>query len=433
MPTATPSTYFSSTFAFFKETTIGQPPGYTTSLPQGTQSGWQTAVNAGNPTSARLRVFEADPYFVRTSNIEDPALTTGPFTKNAPIPGLNSVEGGTLSIGLHGSEAETADASQVSLTTLMEMLQHSLGGIHRSNTTTLSAVSAPNYTLDSDTNYAAGQIIALEDADNLGTLYAARVESLASSVFTIDELPDFTLAVSDACHGAATIFPQASNLIKGGTDHSTYSLLWLKGNKVIEATGARLQLDSIQFPRNEQPKINFSVKAARGFPWSSSNSIAFPTFTSTIAGQPGKPIGRKTVMRISEYGTNSYVCIPVESVEFEPGIETTFLPTVTQCDGATEGIAGFSFTPGDAILRVNLYMDGDHQDWFTDSQELEVTYEYQGAPGESWCIKLPKCRLNSSPEPSEGEGSLMDTLEFVALENSGSTDMLTAHFLIGIY
>ena len=131
------------------------------------------------------------------------------------------------------------------------------------------------------------------------------------------------------------------------------------------------------------------------------------------------------VLRVSQAGTSAYVCVPCETVEFIPGVNKVPLNTATQCDGAMEGRAGYTFEPGNTELRVNLFLDPDYQDWFDTTQELEVTFEYQGAPGESWCIKLPSAYLLESPDYNQSQSVNMHQLVFNAHEPTPSGNQAT--------
>lgn len=433
---ANPSTIHESTFAFYVESTPGQPPGWTSSLPYGTAAGWTSASSSGD--APRMRHFEADPTYLRPSVIADPAMVDSTYQKNAPIPGISSVEGGAIALGLHGSEAATAGASQVSQTDLMTLLEHSLGGIHRSNTTAVasSPTSGVEFDVDSATNITPGCLIALEDADATGELYAQRVLTVSSTSLTGDELPNFTIAEDDVVHAVATLYPHAANLMAGDSDYTTLSLFYQKGDKRWLGTGCKLQLDGITMARNELPLLNFSAWAANAFP-PSSNSISAPTWTGSVSGIPGLPVGAKTTVRISDAGTSAYTCVDVVSMEFEAGVPVVPLPTVTQCQGEMEGRAGYVTGPGDTVLTVQVYLAAGWQDDFDGVQNMEVTIEQRSEAGKFWCLKLPLCNLMESPEYGQSDEVSLHTLKFLAREPSNVTngsypELAKAKFLLGL-
>jgi len=194
------STSHESTLAYFTETTFGQPPGYTVSLPYGTAAAWATSDTAGD--AERVRHFEADPSFLIKGQIVDDALTDRIHGKNAPLAGLSDVSGGSLILGVTGSEAVTADTVQVAETSLMVLLKHALGGQTRGYSTTVDAtvVSDVSYDVVANTGMAAGMLIAIEDATATGKLYPQRVLTVSGSSLTFDEAPNFTVAQSDIVH-----------------------------------------------------------------------------------------------------------------------------------------------------------------------------------------------------------------------------------------
>ena len=430
---ATISTFHESTFAFFIETTAGQPPGYTASLPYGTAAGWATADTGG--TADRMRHFEADPSWLRGVSIEDPAMLDSVFQTNKPILGLGPVEGGSIVLGLHGSEAATADGVQISETPLMTFLEHCLGGLARGNTTAVdvTVTSDVDFEVTSTTNLAAGQIVALEDAGATGQLYAARVDALPGGAqVQIDEAPNFTVATGDVLHAVATLYPDASALECGDAGYSTTSLFYQKGEHRWLGVGCKVQLDGVSMPRGEQPKLNFSAWAANAFPPSSS-SITEPVWTGSVEGIPGIPVGAKTVLRISDASSSAYVCVDALSFEFEAGVPVVALDTATQCGDNMEGRAGYTTEPASTMLSATVFLDTGWQDDFDNLQDLEVTIEQQSEAGKFWCIKLPLCNLvDNGPEYTQEAATNMQTLRFKAREPSGSTALAKAKFAIGI-
>ena len=429
---ATISTFHESTFAFFIESTAGQPPGYSVSTPQGTGAGWASADTGG--TADRLRHFVADPSFLRGVSIEDPALLDSVFGSNKPIIGLSNVEGGSLELGLHGSGAATSAASQISEIPLMTWLEHCLGGLARGNTTDVDATvtSDTDFEVTATTNLAVGQLIALEDTDATGTLYGARITALPGGTqVQIDEAPNFTVATGDNVHAVATLYPDADALQCGDAAYTTTSLYFQKGDHNWLGVGCKAQLDSISMARGEQPKCAFSLWAAKAYPPSSS-SITAPVWTGSVEGIPGIPVGAKTVLRISDASSGAYVCVDALSFSFEAGVPVVPLDTSTQCNDNLEGRAGYTTEPANTMLTATVFLDTGWQDDFDSLQDLEVTIEQQSEAGKFWCIKLPLCNLMESPEYTQEAATNMQTLQFKARESSGSTALAKAKFLLGI-
>lgn len=427
MPTI--STFHESTFAFFIETTEGQPPGYTVSLPYGTAAGWASAEGT---TAHRMRHFEADPTYIKNNIVEDPALVDSVFATNAPILGLGPVDGGAIVLGLHGQGAATSAASQITETALMTFLEHALGGLARGNTTAVapSPTSDVVFDVDAVTNLAAGQLVAMEDAGATGVLYSGLITDVSTLQLTLDEAPNFTVAENDNVHAVATLYPDASALQAGNGSYTTSSLYYQKGSHIWEAVGCKVQLDSISMARGEQPKLNFTAFAAEAFP-PSGTGLSAPSWSGSVQGAAGLTVGAKTVLRISDNASSAYVCVDALSFEFEAGVPVVPLDTATQCNDNMEGRAGYTTQPADTTLTATVFLDTAWQDDFDSLTDVEVTIEQQSAAGKFWCIKLPLASIMDVEYAQEG-ASNMHTLRFKARERSGSTAITKAKFLIGI-
>lgn len=429
MPTI--STFHESTFAFFIESTPGQAPGYVAvSAPWGTAAGWASADTGG--TADRLRHFEADPTWLKKTIVEDPALVDSVFQTNAPIAGLGPVDGGTIVLGLHGQGAATADASQITETPLMTFLEHCLGGLARGNTTDTdtTVTSDTSYQVAATTNLAEGQLIAIADADAPTRLYSQLITDVTGSVLTLDEAPNFTVAIGDVVHAVATLYPDSDALQTGNGSYTTTSLYYQKGDHNWLGVGCKVQLDSISMARGEQPKLNFTAFAANALPPSTS-SISAPTWTGSVEGIPGIVVGARTVLRISDNASTAYVCVDAESFEFEAGVPVVPLDTPTQCNDNMEGRAGYTTQPAPTTITATVFLDTDWQDDFDNLTDVEVTIEQQSAAGKFWCIKLPLASL-MDVEYAQSAASNMQTLRFQARERSGTTAITKAKFLIGI-
>lgn len=430
-----------TTFTFYIESTQGEGPGYTLALPQGTAVGWASAEGTN---CHRHLVHEADPSWMRKADIENPQAVTSLLAQNVPITGIGSADGGSVSMTFHGSEVATSASSQVALTSLMEFLEHALGGLVRGNTTDVdtTVVSNVSYDVVSATNLETGQLIAIEDADNTGALYPQRILTLAGTSITTDRSPsDFTIASGDNVHAVATLYPNGPALSDcSDADYSTISVLIDKNGSVYEATGCVAQIDTVEFPRNGVPTINFSLMAGGVFP-PGPNGLSTPTWTGSIQGDAGQAVGVKTRLHIQAYGTTTDTCYDTNTATLTPGLPRNRVSTVTQCDATLEGTAGYTLGRAETTFEVATLLNATNastfQTAFEDKTAFVVTYYHINEAGKSWCVHLPKAYIKS-PVYTESDETQWQTLSFVAHEDDGVTnastpDLAKARFLLGLY
>ena len=435
------SSIHGTTFAFFVETNQGEPPGYSVSVPQGTSTAWASAEGTN---CYRHIVHEADPGWIQATDIENPQLVTGVLAENVPIAGVGSADGGSLALTFHGSEAATSAASQVSSTSLMELLEVCLGGLVRGNTTDVDAsvTSDISYDIVASTNLQAGQLIAVEDADNLGSLYPQRIQTISSeSITTSRDISDFAIATGDNVHAVATLYPDADALSDcSDALYKTISVLIEKNGTQWEATGCVPQLDSIEFPRNGVPTLNMSLMSGGVFP-PGPNGIAVPTWTGSIQGDAGQAVGVKTRMHIQAHGTTTDICYDVGGVTLTPGLPRQRVETVTQCDATLEGTAGFTLGRASTMLEVSVLLNPTNstlfETAFKNKTAFELTYYHVNEAGKCWCVHLPKAYIKNKVYAEQSETKWY-TLSFVAHEdstitNASNPELARARFLLGIY
>lgn len=435
------SSIHGKTWAFYVESTQGEGPGYSLGTPQGTAAAWAAAEG----TSAhRFRVIEMDPAWMVRSDVENPQMVTSILAENVSLRGIGSADGGSVSLTLHGSEAATSGASQVAETALMQLLEHSLGGLVRGNTTAVdvTVTSDVSYDVTASTNLQAGQLIAVEDADNTGSLYPQRIQTIASESITTERLiGDFDIAAGDVVHAVATLYPNGDALSNtADADYSTISVLYEINGTVYEATGCVAQLDTIEFPRNDTPRLNFTLMAGGVFP-PGPEGLGVPTWTGTIQGDAGQPVGIKTRLHIQAYGTTTDTCYDAGSASLTVGLPRARIETVTQCGATLEGTAGYTLGRDKTVFEVPVLLDSTNattfQTAFDDKTPLTLTYYHINEAGNCWCVTLPKCYVDA-PVYAEASETKWITLRLVAHEDDGVTnvsnpDIAKARFLIGLY
>ena len=424
------------TFAFAIESNFAEAPGYVlASADGGTAPAW---ASADGTTAFRHEVISADPSFLKRSSIADPSLNRRMFQTKKSIVGLRSTDGGSLQITFCGAEAETSAASQVSATGLSRLLAHALGGQHRGNTTAVAAAPSSDVSFDIDaaTNIEAGCTIAIADAGDTERLFPVQVLTVSGTSITTDcDLP-FAAAIAedDEVHACITSYPDADNLNDTSDANHSLSLLYVVGGKVWEGVGCKLQLSSIEFARNDVPKLNFDIFAAASFADGDADCPSEPTFTGTVQGGPGLAIGADTKLHIQTNGTTTLALKDCTSATLTVGVPAVPFDTMTQSNGAAQGRSGYLTKPEDTMFEVTVPFSNSYEAAFEAGTEYVLRYMQVASPGNGWAVTLPRCVLAEAPAKSEANEAVMTTLKFRALENdiaSGDTENLyKAKFLI---
>jgi len=422
------SSHYRSILAVFEESTIGQPPGFTVSVPQGTQSGWSAADVAD--TAIRMRHIEAPVDWLKINKIEDESALDGVFAKNVMLDGLPSLEGGTIVLPLGGSDQTTADATQIADSSLARMLKNALGGHSRTNETVItSGADANTFDVTSTTNISDGDLVFASDTGDANKLWPVFIDSI--STLTIDSRIDlpFTPANADILHAAHVFYPDPANLVPTGAGYTTLSLLYAKGGDTWEATGAHLEFVGITWERGAQAKMTFNVMASDGYlPDDAPDEPS--SWTQSVEGSSGEAAGLNTYVRITNTGTSASVCVDAQGLDFKAGVPCTPMDVATSCTGV--GRYGYSTAPGDTTLDLQVFMDTDYFDGMQANTTYRVELFQVGVEGQAWCVVLPEARITKT-DYAEGNGVNMLSLSFMGYEQSSGTDAKTkAKFLFAV-
>lgn len=404
---ATANSIHPTTVALFTESIFATPPA--------DASAWAAAEGT---TVDRIRVVEVDPAFVRQSAVVDPNLTDTLFGVNDPIKGLKNADGGGMVVQLHGTGGTTAPASQVSDFALLRLLGHVFGETTRGYSSALTSVTSDTeFELTTTTGVDEGHFYALEDADDTGRLFPVRVLTESTGTVTVDMDVPWTVATADVAHACAYVSIDPDALQNpADANASSRSILIEKAGQAWQIAGCKLQIDSIEFPRNEPPRMALSIFGAKGYP-PGDGSPGIPTWTGTIQGAAGLAVGADTKLFIQDVGSTTYELIDVVSVTVTPGIPVTPLDTVTETDDNAQGRAGYGTTKGDTIIEVQAFFDTGWQDDWDTTTEKVIRY-FQVAPaGSGWFVHASRAVLMDPPEYGEEHDSGIQTLRFLCKED----------------
>lgn len=422
--------------AFYPETTVATPP-----------ADWAASGVAIEHTSVDIAP-------VKQAWIPDPTLEGRAFAVGTRrmIAGIRNVNA-TVGIKLHGTGAETAAGEQVADTYLCKLLRHCMGGTHRGTSRTVAGGTATKPTVDDSSGIIPGSLVAFEDttspaAVNAGKVHFRRVLSIDSETdeLTLSEALPFTPAENDKAHAAVTAYLDEDILedavasaggphtlswfvkqAKSGTDH-----LWQ-----LEGSVASMQLQGLG--RGELPSLQLGIMAAN-FRVGGADGLTNPSFSS-IEGHAQLSMGLDVLCSIQDYGTTSINLQDVNQAAFDPGFTRTPVPTTTEKTHRFEGLASWTFTPGNTRFTVTLLPYSD--DWYTDlhaGQFFRINFYQPGdgsGAGKGWCLHIAKAQLVETPSRATVEQVHAVQLVFQAMEpddcSGGSNeDLEMSRFLIGL-
>lgn len=415
------STHFRSILAVYEESTSGEGPGYTVSIPQGTQAGWSAADVSED--AIRMRHIEASVDWMKITKVEDESLLDGVFAKNVMLDGLPDLSGGSIVFPLGGAGVATADAAQIAESSFGRCMRNAVGGYDRTNETAVTgAFDANTFDVTATTNISDGHIVAVSDNDDSDSLlWPTLIDSISSLELDCRiDLP-FTPAASDICHACEVFYPDPAALNPSSVDYTTLSLLFAKGTQTWLSTGSQLEFTGIDWARGQQAKASFSVWGSQVY--LPGTSPAEPSsWTQAVEGQSGEAAGLNTYFKITEVGTSASVCVDAQSLSFKAGVPVTPMDVATSCTG--NGRFGYTTSPGDTMLDCQVFMDTAYFDGMDDNTRYRVELFQVGPEGQGWCVVLPNARL-SKTDYAQGNGVNMLSLSFMGYEQPNGTDALT--------
>jgi hypothetical protein len=422
----------SSIFAFYPEVTQGLAPA--------DAAAWAAD---GQP----IDHYEADVTEVKQELVQDTRMDTRPYDHATAtmLKGLRNCAAKT-SHPLHGSGVTTAGGAQISETRLMRLLKHCYGGIHRSNSTTITGGSATEPELTAVTNIIPGCLIGFEDttsptAEHSGLVFVRQVKSIDTLTVTLDEALPFTPAATDKVHAIATIFP-SSDRIDMSDPVQTYSLLLQKhpsdADKLWQLHACAGSL-SIKVERGQEPRYEIAWQAAN-FKHGADGGLTAPTWGNNLSyGFAPLVVGRNTKVSIGEYDTTTASDVHVHQAEVMLGFPAIRVPGVVEVDDLVEGTKtyGANVLEKPGMTLTTLPHTDDWEVALQADTEYRVRLTQHAAPGKVWCFYMPRAQLGETPGPANVADRWGSKLKFNPrpadnCTGGSNTDLEKALMLIGI-
>lgn len=420
-----------SQLAFFRETVQGTGPA--------NGAAWVAAV-AALTTGGRLRhVGESlDMSGVEQQVVPDERSQITVFGGEYDVKGLRNTSF-PMSIYGTGSGTTTAGASQIAATGLSTLLEHCLGGAHRSNSTTLAGGGHTTTTINvaAATNIVHGCLIAVEDVSD-GTIAVRRVLDVNTLAVVLDEVLPFTPADGDLVHGMITLYVDESVLSDSRVGPTTWSWLVQKGlspTENFEFNGCKTELKSLDLTRGTLPVLQFETMAASFDP---PGTAPEPTWAgATIHGFAPVSIGPDSVWTYQTQGTTALNPIQVSESSVQVGVPAVAVDTNTEVDDGMEGRQGYSTAPAETLINLST-PDFSSTPWtqFGADTYKRIRFYKRANEGQIFAVHFSRCTMKPPKRGTAGPVSAA-VKQFRALPDAdnaeaANADLWTSKILIGI-
>ncbi|MCY0990628.1 hypothetical protein OV203_26025 [Nannocystis sp. ILAH1] len=348
----------------------------------------------------------------------------------------------------HGTGTTTDPASQVEQTYLGTLLQHCMGGVHRSNSTLLTGGSATEPEVTAVDNIVPGCIIWFEDTTSPNPQYAGKltprqVLEINDLVLTLDAALPWTPAAGDIAHGTITPYVGENYLIDAVASQGT--MMWFHKKNVsgtdllwqLEGSVASFALQNLG--PGQLPQLQLNMMSAN-FKQGGEDGLTNPAFT-TIVGNAQLSTSRDIMASISVYDNTTETLIHVNNATFEVGFARSKTETTTEIIHRFEGLSTYSVTPG--VTKLTLTLTEYDDAWYGALQD-DVDYRVRlwnpgdgSGAGKAWCIHLSKCQLAENPVRTDVGDVNGITLVFQSMipdnvDPAGNVDLETSRFHLAL-
>lgn len=379
--------------AYFEETTVGTPPDAAT---------W-------NASGVPIETTSVDVSGLKQTFITDPTLEEHPFDMGTRAV-IHGIKNGQLKLGfkLHGTGAVTAGPGQVAANALSNLLKHAYGGVHRSNSTTVAAVTdAVTFELTAATNVIPGCIIAVEDttspsAEYSGVLVPRRVLAVDGVEVTLEEELPFVPAIGDKVHAVITVYLDHAALEDAVASNDTLSWLVALGHEsgtdhLYQVVGSVISELKIDLPADGVPGLEATIEAGT-FMHGTEDGLANPDFATATYGHAQLAIGRNTKLSIAEYADDTLSYVDSTAYAFEPGVGRQRVKAITEKTHNLEATATYSLKVDNTTLALTF--PTYEESWYSklnDSTFYHITLAQHAAAGKGWALFMPKAQIEQTP------------------------------------
>ena len=378
---------FLTQVAIYPEGTIGDVPV--------DAAAWAAAELAGDAWRFFFESLAPD-FILGTEAVANADMMTRVGEHLKPHQGLPTADGGSAVSRMWGTGSSFVTGASITETALGWLLGHALGGNSTGNHATITGVTSQTvFEVDDADDMVVGQVIGFENQDDAGRVFPARIVAISGVEITIDRVMPWTVVIDDHVIGGETAYFDQAALAT-----STCSLLLAKSTDVWTVGGAHFALDSIAVERGQQPKLNWSILGARGYPPGTTGSVTLPAFTETIQGLPDvRAIGRDTKARLVAYGATTVGEYTLHAAAISVGVPVIGVDTVTEVNAGSPGRDCYRTEPAETTITLTVAMTAAEQTKWTAGTYLAVSYYQVAAVGFSWCVDGVRGFLMQAPTP----------------------------------
>lgn len=349
------------------------------------------------------------------------------------IPGRRN---GTFEIvcKLHGLGLTVADGETAPLTYLAEHMGASWGGVHLSNSTTITGGTSTIPILDSVTNIVPGCMITIEDLttpakehDRLPVVRRVLAVNAGTKAVTLSETIPFTVADGDAVHATATIYHSPHALRDSAASGQTFGWYISQGDDVsvqtrIDGAVHNASIEGFSLGGLLSLKLSgMNANYAKG----ASEGITYIADLGEPEGSPALTTGLDMTLSIQEVGNAAENLVEASSIAWEPGVTRSKSESQTPKNFRFHGLAGYSMAPGQTTLTITL---AEYQDDFlaglTQGKRYRCTLTHPGVgagAGSVVAIHMPNAHITATPGKAAVGDNWGLTLVFEASESKDTT------------
>lgn len=419
-----------SQLAFFQETTQGTPPA-------------DGAAWVSDGTRIMHIAEELDLSGITRATVDNVNAVARAFEQNQKVLGLRTIDDVGFAVYATGSGATTAGGIQISETPLMTLLEHCLGGLHRSNSTTIGTVtSQTEYILGAATNIIPGCYVVIRN-DVTGRCEPVRVMTVATNTITVDKAPGFTVTTDCTVEGCATAYIDQAVLRNsdGSGGPFTFSYLAQKGlagqleNFVL--MGCKTTLSGLELSRGELAKLSLSMHAGS---YADGAAAPSPSWTSPPVGSAPFVVGPECACFFQNRGTTTTNLLDVTSLSFEFGMPVERITTLTESQANMQATAGYITTPSDTMASVSIvpYYDNNYVTDFEAQQVKTLRYMRTTGRGQGFAVAMHRCELAANPSRTAENSYSTTSLSLRALEDqdnasASNLELWKSKFVVALF
>lgn len=350
---------------------------------------------------------------------------------------------------LHGLGLTTPDGDTAPLTYLAELMGDCWGGVHLSNSTTITGGTSTIPILDSVTNIVPGCLISVEDKttpakDYDGFPVCRRVLAVdaGTKAVTLSETIPFAVADGDAVHATATIY-HSVHALRDITTNGTYGWYISQGDDVSMQT----RLDGCV---HNGAIEGFSLGGLMSFKLSGmcanyakgeEEGLTYIADLGDPAGGPSLTTGLDMTLSIQAVGTPAENLVEASAITFDTGVARSKRESQTPKNYRFHGLAGYSMSPGQTAATFTF--DGYHGDFVAGlvaGQRYRCTMTQAGVgagAGSLVAIHMPNAHITATPGKTAAGDNWGLTVAFEASESSDTTggsnvDLQKSRFYIAL-